>query len=235
MFGIPPLDQLVGGQADVVGVPQSHVGRALGIDLIVQPTIRAVSDVDLTVQPEGRRVDPQSRDAYRRALRGEEGHGFVEFCEYIEDLALNIKDASPYYEDSLARLRGEKSKKNEFPKEPGVYIILRKCKIPEINYRYKGLSPKSPIVLYVGKTTSKRTIARRLVDHFGNNKPNFQGSQFVKFLMQIVQDEEEVRKILLSSNTIIASVPVTDGDELIDAVEKLAMQVFAPRFNIKDR
>jgi hypothetical protein len=159
----------------------------------------------------------------------------LEASGYIEKLADNLKNALPYYEDGEARLRGEKSKKNKFPKGPGVYVILRKCDIPEIDYRYKGLKTKNPLAIYVGKTTSRRTIAQRLGDHFGNTKPNFQGSQFVKFLMQIVQDEAEVKRILWSSDTLIACVPIEGGDEVIDAVEKLAMQVFVPRFNIKDR
>jgi len=154
---------------------------------------------------------------------------------YIEELANNLKNALPYYEDGSARLHGEKSKKNKFPKEPGVYIILRRCNIQEINYRYKGIARKSPLVLYVGKTTSRRTIAQRLSDHFGYSRPNFQGSQFVKFLMQIMQDEAEVKRFLWSPKTLIACVPIEGGDDVIDAVEKLAMQVFQPRFNIKDR
>lgn len=159
----------------------------------------------------------------------------LKVSRYIEELARNIKNALPYYEDGQARLRGEKSRKNEFPKEPGVYVILRKCDIPEVDYRYKGLATKSPLALYVGKTTARRTIAQRLGDHFGNKKPNFQGSQFIKFLMQIVQDEAEVLRILWSSDTLVACVPITEGDDVIAAVEKLAMQVFAPRFNIKHR
>ena len=154
---------------------------------------------------------------------------------YVEKLARNLKKALPYYEDGLAKLQGEKSRKNKFPNDPGVYVILRKCDIPEINYRYKGLSTKSPIAIYVGKATSKRTIAKRLSDHFGGTKLNFQGSQFVKFLMQLIQDEGEVQRFLWSPNTLIACVPVKEGDDVINAVEKLAMQVFLPRFNIKDR
>jgi hypothetical protein len=131
---------------------------------------------------------------------------------YVEKLAGNLKKAYP-----------------------GVYVILRKSDIPEINYRYKGLSTKSPIAIYVGKATSRRTIAKRLSDHFGGTKLNFQGSQFVKFLMQLIQDEGEVQRFLWSPNTLIACVPVKEGDDVISAVEKLAMQVFLPRFNIKDR
>ena len=159
----------------------------------------------------------------------------VKASGYIEVLANNLKRALPYYKDGEARLRGETSKKNKFPKEPGVYVILRKCDIPEVDYRHKGLATKTPLALYVGKTTSRRTIAQRLSDHFGKTKPNFQGSQFVKFLMQIIQDEVEVRRILWSPNTLIACVPIREGDDVIDAVEKLAMTVFTPRFNIKDR
>ena len=95
--------------------------------------------------------------------------GKLKASGYVEQLASNMKNALPYYEDGEARLRGEKSRKNKFPNEPGVYVIFRKCDIPEINYRYKGLSTKSPIAIYVGKTTSRRSIAQRLTDHFGGN------------------------------------------------------------------
>jgi hypothetical protein len=53
--------------------------------------------------------------------------------------------------------------------------------------------------------------------------------------MQLIQDEAEVQRFLWSPNTLIACVPVKEGDDVISAVEKLAMQVFLPRFNIKDR
>ena len=154
---------------------------------------------------------------------------------YVEQLACSIKGAVPYYSNGPDKLSGEKTIKNQFPQKPGVYIILRKCQFVEDNYRYKGLSTKSPVVLYVGKTTSRRSIAKRLGDHFGNAKPNFQGSQFVRFLMQVVQDEDAVIRILYSPKTLIACVPIDESDEVIDAVEKLAMQVIEPRFNIKDR
>ena len=67
------------------------------------------------------------------------------------------------------------------------------------------------------------------------NKLNFQGSQFRKFLMQVCQDTETVKRILWSENTLIASVSIDDSDEVIDYVENLAIRAFQPRFNIKDR
>lgn len=46
---------------------------------------------------------------------------------------------------------------------------------------------------------------------------------------------EAVKRILWSENTLIASVPINDSDEVIDFVENLAIRVFQTRFNIKDR
>ena len=112
---------------------------------------------------------------------------------------------------------------------------MRKVKIASQDYTTKGINTKTPIVLYVGKTTSRRSIRDRLRDHFGGHKLNFQGSQFRKFLMQVCQDIEAVKRILWSENTLIASVPINDTDEVIDFVENLAIRVFQPRFNIKDR
>ena len=38
-----------------------------------------------------------------------------------------------------------------------------------------------------------------------------------------------------SPDTLVACVPIQEGDEVIDFIENLAIQVFRPRFNIKDR
>lgn len=156
--------------------------------------------------------------------------------KYVEELARSIsKNPQPYYEDSDARLNGEHSPINDFPSTPGVYVIMRKV-LSKDGYQYKGVETiESPLILYVGKTTSKRSIKARLSDHFGGKKPNYQSSQFRKFLYQICQDDEGVRNILWSANTLIATVSIEEADEVIDCVEKLAMQVFRPRFNIKDR
>jgi len=86
--------------------------------------------------------------------------------------------------------------------------------------------------MYVGKSGNLRD---RMRQHFGGSKPNYQGSQFVKFLYQICQDEEVVARILTSPDTLIAHVVIEEGEEVVDFVENLAMQVFQPRFNIKDR
>ena len=124
---------------------------------------------------------------------------------------------------------------NKFPNHPGVYVIMRKV-LPKDGYRYKGIETiESPLILYVGKTTAKRSIKARLVDHFGGLKPNYQSSQFRKFIYQVCQDDEAVKNIVWSENTLIATVSIEEPDEVIDCVEKLAMQVFRPRFNIKDR
>ena len=66
-------------------------------------------------------------------------------------------------------------------------------------------------------------------------KLSYQGSQFRKFIFQICQNDDVVKSILWSKDTLIACVPVPEEDEVIDTVEKIAMQVFQPRFNIKDR
>jgi hypothetical protein len=44
-----------------------------------------------------------------------------------------------------------------------------------------------------------------------------------------------VKRILWSKDTLIACIEIEEGDEVIDYVENLAIQVFQPRFNIKDR
>src|SRR5918912_2808600 len=136
----------------------------------------------------------------------------IKVAGYVEMLASNIALALPYFNRSPLEFGWGECEVNDFPSESGVYAILRRCTIAKEGYRYQGLTPKNPIVLYVGKASSVRTIRRRLRDHFGNREPNFQGSQFVKFLMQVVQDEEMVKRILWSPSTIIACVPVTESD-----------------------
>jgi excinuclease UvrABC nuclease subunit len=159
----------------------------------------------------------------------------IKVAGYVEMLVSNLTIALPYFYTSPLDVGWEKCERNSFPSEPGIYAILRRCAIAKEGYRYQGLNPINPIVLYVGKASSVRTIGRRLRDHFGNREPNFQGSQFVKFLMQVVQDEEMVKRLLWSPSTIIACVPVTESDAVISAVERLAIQILEPRFNIKDR
>jgi hypothetical protein len=156
-------------------------------------------------------------------------------AHYIEALANAIPNAKPYYLDSESKLHGVGSKSNKFPIKPGIYLILRRVDLPHTDYTTHGVNTQTPIVLYVGKTTSRRSIKKRLADHFGGNKPNYQGSQFRKFLFQVCQDHEIVKKILWSKDTLIACVEIEEGDEVIDYVENLAIQVFQPRFNIKDR
>lgn len=158
-----------------------------------------------------------------------------EKSHYIEKLALEIKNAKPYYVDSASKLIGMKTPTNQFPKKPGVYLILRRVQMESGDYTRKGLNTKSPMVLYVGKTFARRNIKDRLKDHFGGKRLNFQGSQFRKFLMQVCQDEEMVKKILWSENTLIVTVPIEEPDEVIDFVENLVIRVFQPRFNIKNR
>jgi hypothetical protein len=159
----------------------------------------------------------------------------LKVTSYVEALARAISNAQPYYIDSKSKLEGGKSRKNVFPEKPGVYIILRRVRLPDEGYITCGVNTKSPLALYVGKTTAIRTIRDRLTDHFGGEKPKYQGSQFRKFLYQVVQDHNAVKRILWSNDTLVASVPVCEKDEVIDAVEKLAIHVFQPRFNIKDR
>jgi hypothetical protein len=122
-----------------------------------------------------------------------------------------------------------------FPNKPGVYVILRRVALPDTDYTTRGVNTQAPLVLYVGKTTSRRPIRKRLADHFGGEKPNYQGSQFKKFLFQVCQDHDAVKRILWSPDTLVAAVAIEEGDEVIDYVENLAIQVFQPRFNIKDR
>ena len=70
--------------------------------------------------------------------------------------------------------------------------------------------------------------------HFCSKKANYQGSQFRKFLFQVQQDPEMIDHILSSKETVIAYGVIEEDEAVIDIVEKLAMQVFQPRFNIKD-
>lgn len=159
----------------------------------------------------------------------------LKFAHYIEELSRSIAHAKPYYVDSEAKLKGENSKVNSFSNSPGLYIILRRVDLPDDDYTTKGVNTKSPLVLYVGKTTSKRAVKDRLKDHFAGIKFSYQGSQFRKFLFQIVQDTDVVKKILWSKDTLIAIVEINEDDDVIDYVENLAIQDFKPRFNIKDR
>ena len=159
----------------------------------------------------------------------------VRASSYIEEIARAITTAKPYFRVSPIGQSWDLRQRNSFPREPGVYLILRKVASTGSGYRYRGLVPINPIVLYVGRTSERRSIDKRLADHFGNREPNFQGSQFVKFLMQVIQDESVVKNILWSQQTLIAAIPITEGEQMLDAVERLAMQVFVPRFNIRDR
>lgn len=159
----------------------------------------------------------------------------VRLSHYIESLAHAFADAKPYYVDGAARCLGQPSAANSFPRRPGVYAILRRVRIPDNDYTTRGVNTHSPLVLYVGKTTSRRSLSQRLADHFGGMKSNYQGSQFRKFLFQVVQDHEIVKRILWSNDTLIACAIVEEGDEVIDYVENLAIQALHPRFNIKDR
>ena len=157
------------------------------------------------------------------------------YSHYIEALSRSILTAVPYYVDSLAKLNGGKSGTNEFPNKPGVYLILRRINITDVDYTTRGVNTKVPLVLYVGKTSARRTIRKRLGDHFGGLKPNYQGSQFRKFLFQICQDHEMVKRILWGPDTLIATQEIEEDDKVIDFIETLAIKVFQPRFNIKDR
>lgn len=159
----------------------------------------------------------------------------VKHAHYIERLAQSISTAIPYHIDPDAKLTGLTSKANIFPNAPGVYLIMRKVDLPDTDYTTRGVNTKAPLILYVGKTTSRRTIKDRLSDHFSGNKLNYQRSQFRKFLYQVCQDHSAVKRILWSANTLIACVPIEEDDVVIDSVEKLAIQVFRPRFNIRDR
>jgi hypothetical protein len=159
----------------------------------------------------------------------------IKAVSYIEQLARDLSSAKPYFKQSPFEMSWKQCERSSFPLESGVYAILRHCPIQGEGYRYQGLQTKKPIVLYVGKATSASTIRERLGRHFANQEPTYQGSQFVKFLMQIIQDEEAVKRVLWSPQTVVATVPVPEGDLVIDAVERLAIKVLEPRFNIRDR
>lgn len=141
-------------------------------------------------------------------------------AHYIETLASRISTAQPY------------TSGRAFPDKPGIYLLLRRVNVQEDSYRTKGVNLRAPLVIYVGKSGNLRN---RMRQHFGGSKPNYQGSQFVKFLFQICQDHEAVTRILTSPNTLIAHFTIEEGEPVVDLVENLAMRVFQPRFNIKDR
>jgi excinuclease UvrABC nuclease subunit len=141
-------------------------------------------------------------------------------AHYIETLASRISTAQPY------------TSGRAFPEKPGIYLLLRRVNVRDDTYRTKGVNVGSPLVMYVGKSGNLRN---RMRQHFGGSKPNYQGSQFVKFLFQICQDQEVVTRILTSPDTLIAYVAIEEGEEVVNLVENLAMRVFQPRFNIKDR
>jgi hypothetical protein len=63
-----------------------------------------------------------------------------------------------------------------------------------------------PMMLFV-KTIDQTTAT----DHFGGNKPNYQGSQSRKFLFQICQDDEAVKRILWSRDPLIACIEIEEG------------------------
>jgi hypothetical protein len=159
----------------------------------------------------------------------------IRASSYVEQIATALIAAKPYFQVSPSGQSWDLRQRNSFPRQPGIYLILRRVASAGEGYRYHGLIPVNPIVLYVGRTTERRKIEKRLADNFGNSEPNFQGSQFVKFLMQVIQDEPIVKSILWSPQTLIASVPITEGEQMLETVERLAMQVFVPRFNIRDR
>ena len=151
----------------------------------------------------------------------------------IVRLRQNVAYARPY---RIGNGEGSaESEAIEFPDSPGIYLILRRCVFPQRGYRFHGVSTRSPVVLYVGKTTPKRTIRRRLHDHFGLARPNYQGSQFAKILLQIIQDEIVVEEILSSRDTLIACLPVSGSNERIDALANAAIEEFKPRFNVRGR
>ncbi len=158
----------------------------------------------------------------------------IHAASYLEQIALAVSDACPYFKQSPLERPWAQCERNAFLKAPGVYTILRKVSVAGVGYRYVGLNAINPVVLYVERTSARRSIRQRFADHFGCQEPNFQGSQFVNFLMQIVQDETAVKRILRSPSTLIACVAFPEDDQVLETIERLATPVFSPRFNIKD-
>src|SRR5690349_888601 len=101
----------------------------------------------------------------------------ISAASFVEQLAKAISEAKPYFKQSPSECDWNSCERNTFPASPGVYLILRRVRIDQVGYRYAGLNPVSPIVLYVGRTSDRRLISQRLRDHFGCKEPNFQGSQ----------------------------------------------------------
>jgi len=141
--------------------------------------------------------------------------------KYYDILANNEINARTYFKNNSEKRKGKSGVVNDFPDNPGVYVIVRKNEYT-----------KKPLVLYVGKTTTIRSIKERLGDHFSSNKPNVCGSYFCKVLMQICQNEECVNDIRWSDNTLVYFIGLKDyNDEFITDVCNFTNQKLKPKLN----
>ncbi len=153
----------------------------------------------------------------------------VSHSHYIETLASRIDEARPFWSDETTSAGDRQA--HALPDKPGIYLLMRRVNVEEDGYRNSVVNLAAPMVLYVGKAGN---LHNRMRQHFGGTKPNYQSSQFARFLFQVCQDHDMVSRILASPDTIIAYVVIEEGGAVVDHVESLAVQVFQPRFNIKN-
>jgi len=133
------------------------------------------------------------------------------------------KSAIPYY--VVPPSNGEKGRVAKFPDEPGVYAIVR-------YFRFRGRM--RPRVLYVG-IAHQSTIRLRLATHFRrkNNPEDYNGSRFANAMWEIVQSDEDVFRLLKSSDTRIAAIGIPDRSKgYLEDLERLCIQVLNPLLNI---
>jgi hypothetical protein len=82
-------------------------------------------------------------------------------------------------------------------------------------------------------------VKRRLSDHFGKKRshPDFySGSRFVNALWEIVQDENEVYRVLNDDRTRIAVVPIPSASKrYLESLERLAILTLQPLLNVEGR
>jgi hypothetical protein len=137
------------------------------------------------------------------------------------------KAAVPFY--SKYPSRESSGTINDFPHQPGIYAILRL-------FATKG--NRYARVLYVG-ISHKAGVKKRLSDHFGKRRshPDFySGSRFVNALWEIVQDENEVYRVLNDDKTRIAVVPISGvGRRYLESLEGLAILTLRPLLNVEGR
>lgn len=137
------------------------------------------------------------------------------------------KAAVPFY--SRYPSTGSSGTISDFPNQPGIYAVVRL-------FTTKG--KPHPRVLYVG-ISHRAGLKKRLSDHFDKKRshPDFySGSRFVNALWEMVQDENQVYRVLNDDKTRVAVVPIPGGSKrYLESLEHLAIQTLQPLLNIERR